>query len=119
MPITNQDTKELNQVYSDWNETYGGQKQDYFACIYLKNKFKIDISELSGRVAFGRNDYGIDAYHIDLTTKNLYLYQFKWSEDHNLFKESLQRLTNDGIPLIFDDSFPDPNANEMIVSIET
>ena len=31
MPITNQDTKELNQIYSDWNETYGGVKQDYFA----------------------------------------------------------------------------------------
>lgn len=114
MPITNQDTKELNQIYSDWNETHGGQKEDYFACIYLKNRFKIDISDLSGRVTFGGNDYGIDAYHIDLATKNLYLYQFKWSEDHNLFKESLQRLTNDGIPLIFDDSFPDPNANEMI-----
>lgn len=114
MPITNQDTKELNQVYSDWSETYGGQKEDYFACIYLKNKLKTEISDLSCRVAFGGNDYGIDAYHIDLATKNLYLFQFKWSEDHNLFKESLDRLTNDGLRLIFDDSFPDPTANEML-----
>jgi hypothetical protein len=24
-------------MYSDWSERYGGCKEDYFACMYLKN----------------------------------------------------------------------------------
>ena len=84
MSISKLDKHELDQVYSDGFEKYGGCKEDYFACMYLTAKFNCSVSNVAARIAFGGNDYGLDAYYIDPDTKNLYLYQFKWSENHNL-----------------------------------
>lgn len=114
MPITKHDNQELDQLHSDWCETYKGCKEDYFACLYLKNKFRCSVSELAPRIAFGGNDYGLDAYYVDREAKNLYLYQFKWSESHNLFKDSLDRLAKDGMQRIFGNPFADPTANELL-----
>lgn len=114
MPITKQDKQELNQVYSDWSERYGGCKEDYFACMYLKSKFRCEIPELAPRIAFGGNDYGLDAYFIDRDAKNLYLFQFKWSENHSLFKDSFDRLAKDGMQRIFGNAMADPVANELL-----
>ena len=114
MPITKQHKHELDQIYSDWSEKYGGCKEDYFACMYLTSKFRCTVPEVAHRVAFNGNDYGLDAYFIDTETKNLYLYQFKWSENHNLFKDSLDRLAKDGMSRIFGNPMPDPHANELL-----
>lgn len=114
MPITKLDKQELNQCHSDWSEKYGGVKEDYFACMYLTNKFHCPVPAVAPRIAFGGNDYGLDAYHIDTATKNLYLYQFKWSENHNLFKDSLERLAADGLNRIFGNPLADPNANDFL-----
>jgi len=105
---------ELNQCHSDWSEKYSGLKEDYFACLYLANKFRCSVPALAPRVAFGGNDFGLDAYHIDPASKNLYLYQFKWSENHNLFKDSLDRLAKDGMHRIFGNPLADPTANELL-----
>jgi hypothetical protein len=114
MPITKPDALELKQVHSDWSEKYGGVKEDYFACLYLTKKFHCTVPEIAPQIAFGGNDYGLDAYHIDTATKNLYLYQFKWSENHNLFKESLERLAADGLTRVFGNPLADPNANDFL-----
>ena len=56
---------------------------------------------MANQVAFGNHDYGLDGFYLDREAKNLFLYQFKWSENHNLFKESLDRLAKDGMNRIF------------------
>lgn len=114
MPISRQDNHELNQLHSDLSDKYGGCREDYFACMYLMSKFRCSAADVSARIAFGGNDYGLDAYFIDPSTKNLYLYQFKWSENHNLFKESLDRLARDGMNRIFGNPLGDPQANELL-----
>jgi hypothetical protein len=114
MPIMKQDKHDLDQMHSDWSERYGGCKEDYFACMYLKNKFRCEVPELAPRIAFGGNDYGLDAYYIDREAKNLYLYQFKWSENHNLFKDSLDRLAKSGMQRIFGNPLADPGVNELL-----
>lgn len=76
-------------------------EKDYFPLQYLSKRFRRDPDDFLDQVAIGNNDYGIDAYHIDLEAKNLYLYQFKWSENHNLFRESLERLASAGIQRLF------------------
>lgn len=114
MAISKQDKHELEQTYSDWSEKYGGCKEDYFACMYLTSKFHCTVPQLAARIAFGGNDYGLDAYYVDPEAKNLYLYQFKWSENHNLFKDSLDRLAKDGMNRIFGNPMADPSANELL-----
>lgn len=114
MAISRQDKHELDQIYSDWSERYGGCKEDYFACIYLITKFRCTVPKIAAQIAFGGNDYGLDAYFIDPESKNLYLYQFKWSENHNLFKDSLDRLAKDGMIRVFGSPMADPSANEFL-----
>jgi hypothetical protein len=114
MPIMKHDQQELDQIYSDWSGQYQGRTEDYFALLYLTKKFKCKVEDVAHQVCFGGCDYGVDAYHIDREARNLYLFQFKWSESHNLFKESMERLAQDGLARIFGSSHPDPNQNEML-----
>jgi hypothetical protein len=114
MALTKKDQRELDQLYSDFGDTYGGVKQDYFALLYLTRKFKCDVSSVAHQVAFGGNDFGIDAYYMDRDARNLYLFQFKWSEDHNSFKESVDRLTQDGMETIFGNPLQNPARNEYL-----
>lgn len=114
MPITRKDQQELDQLYADLGPKFGGRKEDYFALMHIAKKFKCAPQEVSQQVAFGGNDYGLDAYYIDRQSKNLYLYQFKWSENHNLFKESLERLASAGIERVFGNPLQDPEQNEFI-----
>jgi hypothetical protein len=94
MPITKHDKQALDQIFSDWSGTYKGRTEDYFALLYLTKKFKCEVEDIANEVCFGGCDYGIDAYHIDRGARNLYLFQFKWSENHNLFKEAMDRLVS-------------------------
>ena len=118
MPITIDDQQKLAQLYADYGSRYKGRKEDYFSVLYLMKKFRLTAEEAVGQVAFGNNDYGFDAYYIDRETKNLYLYQFKWSENHNLFKESLDRVANDGIPRLFGNPLQDPKQNDLMLQIK-
>jgi len=118
MPITTLDKKELNKIYNEYSSKYGGLKEDYFAFIYLTKKFNKSIEYFYKNVAFGNNDYGIDGYYIDRDTRNLYLFQFKWSENHNLFKDSLNRLTKAGLERIFGDPYQDPTSNELVIALK-
>ncbi len=119
MPITQSDKKELNKIYNDYSSKYEGKKEDYFALIYLSKKFNKSIDDISGNVAFGNNDYGFDAYYIDRETRNLYLFQFKWSENHLLFKESLERIISNGLERIFGDPYEDPSMASLLVNLKT
>jgi len=118
MSINPRDQQELDQLHSEYGRNYKGAKEDYYALLYLTRKFKVPVAEAATRVAFGGNDYGIDAYHVDREARNLYLYQFKWSENHNLFKESLDRIAEDGIPRIFGNPLQDPRQNELIAQLK-
>jgi len=114
MTIILRDKRELDQLYSDYKGKYEGSKEDYFALLYLKKKFGLTMEQAAGLVAFGNRDYGIDAYYVDRAARNLYLFQFKWSEDHNLFKESMERLAAAGMEVIFGRRHVDPEQNEVI-----
>ncbi|HVX15908.1 MAG TPA: AIPR family protein [Pirellulales bacterium] len=114
MPITKHDKQALDQIYSDWSAKYKGRAEDYFAFLYLTKKFKCEVEDIANEVCFGGCDYGIDAYRIDRAARNLYLFQFKWSENHNLFKESMERLAKDGLERVFGSPLADPNQNEML-----
>lgn len=118
MAITIVERRELDKFYKMWQPKYGGQKEDYFAIMYLMKKFGGTIESLCNNVAFGNNDYGLDAYYIDKDARNLYLYQFKWSDNHQLFKESLERLNNAGIQKIFGNTYQDPQINEFVINLK-
>ena len=118
MPITPRDKQELDQIYSDYKAKFNGRKEDYFALLYLCRKFKCTAEQVGNQVAFGGNDYGLDAFYLDRPSFNLYLYQFKWSENHNLFKQSMERLAVDGLTQVFGNPTVDPMKNDLLNTLQ-
>jgi hypothetical protein len=114
MPITAADDKRLAELFTEYRETYHGGKEDYFALLHVSRKFKVDIRTIAHQVSFGSNDYGIDAYYVDRESRNLYLYQFKWSESHDQFKSSMERLAKDGLFRVFGNPAQDPSQSDLL-----
>lgn len=104
----------LNETFKSYKEKYEGKKEDYFAPLYISDKHSKSLEDAMDYSVFGNNDYGIDGYFIDREAKNLYLYQFKWSENHELFKDSYERLTRHGMDMIFGNPYQDTNLNPTI-----
>jgi hypothetical protein len=114
------ENKEINGAYKKLSNQYKGRKDNYFALLYLMKKFKITLEEASSCVSFGENECGIDAFYHDRTTRNLYLFQFKWSEDHLLFRDQLQRLVDDGIERIFgNSSWYHQSQSQLLIRLTT
>jgi hypothetical protein len=108
----------IEQAYTDNRATYGGVRNDYFAPLYLVHEHGIDMDRALMQTTFGGNDYGFDAFHYNPTNRNLYLYQFKWTETPASFKESYDRMLDAGIQRIFVGASQDQNQNQAIVQLK-
>ena len=98
MAITDRD---IDQAFSDLKKTFGGSRNDYFGLLYLEQEFGIERAQAIAQVAFGGNEYGIDGFHFDGGRRNLYLFQFRFTDSHLPFKQSFNRLTEDGMERLF------------------
>lgn len=111
--------RDIDQAYSDYKHQFGGRKEDYFALCYLCKEFNKSPEEIYQQIAFGGNDYGIDAFLIHPEKRNLYLYQFKWSENHWLFRESLERIIESGIDIVFGKGSNSLKQNDIITNLKS
>src|SRR5690348_7278826 len=99
MGITSRD---LELAYAQQKTLYGGSKEDYFALLYLTREFDKSPDQVARHIAFGKDVMeGINAFHVDVNRRNLYLFQFQWSKQHQAFKEPLRRLAHEGMERIF------------------
>jgi hypothetical protein len=102
------------RAYQELRGTCGGNKNDYFGLLYLNQIHDLPIDKARDQVAFGGNDYGLDGFYFDEKKRNLYLYQFKFSDNHSLFKDSLRRLTESGMEQVFKAPHRDASQNQML-----
>src|SRR5258708_1291063 len=109
----------IDQAYSDLRATCGGVREDYFGLIYLEQEHNVAREKAVNQIAFGGNDYGLDGFHFDEQRHNLYLFQFKYSESHALFKGSLQRLIEDGLQRIFVQPNKDNAKNQILLQLRS
>jgi hypothetical protein len=94
-------------------------RNDYFAPLFLVNEHGIDMENALLHSTFGGNDCGFDAFYFDPKTCNLYLYQFKWSEDAAQFKDSYRRMMDAGLDRIFVGSFQDAKQNQALLQLKS
>ncbi|QOJ03669.1 MAG: AIPR family protein [Planctomycetia bacterium] len=111
--------RHVDQAYSDHKGTCGGVRQDYFGLLYLEQEFGLSREQAAVQVAFGGNDYGIDGFHFDREKRNLYLFQFKYSDSHAQFKQSFQRLIDAGMERIFGAATQDQQLNQLLQQIKS
>lgn len=111
--------KIIDQGYSDLKGIHGGDRNDYFGLLYLEQLFRLPREQAIFQTTFGGRDYGFDGFHYDSNTRNLYLYQFKWSDNAGLFKESFERMIYAGMDRVFCDSHPDPKQNQALTQLKS
>jgi hypothetical protein len=109
----------IDQAFSDVKGTCGGVRNDYFGLLYLEKECGLPREKAVNQVAFGGNDYGLDGFHFDADRRNLYLYQFKYSPSHALFKGTLQRLIDVGMERIFLSPNKDDAKNQLILQLRS
>jgi hypothetical protein len=110
--------EQLEKTYEKYKGKYAGLKNDYFAPLYVAAEHKRPIEDILNNCAYGGHDYGIDAYYINAEARNLYIYQFKWSERYEAFKDSYKRLIEAGVDRIFGNPYTDSRANELIQKLK-
>ena len=111
--------KMIDQAFSDLRNPCGGVRYDYFGLIYLEKEFNLEREKALNQIAFGGNDYGIDGFHFDSEKKNLYLFQFKYSNSYSHFKQSLQRLVEKGMERIFLAPNVDDAKNQVLLQLRS
>lgn len=116
MAITDRD---IDQTFSDLKKTCGGVRNDYFGLLYLEQEFALDRDRAIANVTFGGNDYGVDGFHFDGDKRNLYLFQFKYSDSHTQFKQSFNRLIEAGMERIFGARNQDKQQNQLLSQLKS
>ena len=109
----------LDQAFSDLKATCGGVRNDYFGLLYIEQEFELDRDQAIVQVAFGGNDYGIDGFHFDRDKRNLYLFQFKYTDSHAQFKQSFLRLIGAGMERIFGARTQDQQKNQLLLQLKS
>lgn len=109
----------IDQAFSDLKDICGGVRNDYFGLLYLEQEFGIERERAITQIAFGGNDYGVDGFHFDPVKRNLYLFQFKYSESHSQFKQSFKRLIESGMERIFGAQNQDQRQNQLLLQIKS
>jgi len=116
MAITDRD---VDQAFSDLKKTCGGNRNDYFGLLYLEQEFGVERDKAIAQVAFGGNDYGVDGFHFDGERRNLYLFQFKFTDSHVPFKQSFSRLTEQGMEQIFGEGSREAQQDRLLRQIRS
>ena len=111
--------RQIDQAFSDLRSLHGGVREDYFGLLYLENEHNVPRDRALNQVAFGGNDYGIDGFHFDPERRNLYLFQFKRSDSHALFKGTFKRLIEDGVARIFTAPNRDEHKNQLLLQLRS
>lgn len=107
----------VDQAFSDLQASCGGIREDYLGLLYLEEEFHLPQEQAIVQVAFGGNDYGLDGFHFDRDSRNLYLFQFKYSTSPGLFKSSFQRLIEAGMERVFGNGLQDQQKNQLLLQL--
>lgn len=109
----------IDQAYSDLRASCGGVREDYFGLLYLEREYNVPRKKAINQIAFGGNDYGVDGFHFDEQKRNLYIFQFKYSDNYSLFKSTFKRLIEDGMDRIFKSPNRDENKNQVLLQLRS
>ena len=111
--------RRIDQAYSDLKSACGGVREDYFGLLYLEQEHSLPREKAINHIAFNGHDYGLDGFYFDERRRNLYLFQFKYSDSYAQFKTSLQRLIEDGIERIFLTPNKDDAKNQILLQLRS
>jgi hypothetical protein len=111
--------EQINASLQSFTEIPGVVPDNVFALLYLEQEFKVPREQASQQIAWGRSEYGVDAFHIDPALKNLYLFQFRWSEAQIMFRVPFQRLIEVGMERVFGQEPPGLSPDQFFLRLKS
>lgn len=111
--------RQIDQAYKELRSTCGGTRDDYFGLLYVEQEHKVPRERAINQIAFGGNDLGIDGFHFNDAQRNLYIFQFKYSESYTQFKKPLQRLISEGIERAFGTPRKEDSKSQIITQLRS
>jgi|JI8StandDraft_1071087.scaffolds.fasta_scaffold51861_3 hypothetical protein len=111
--------KDIDSNHSKFKQEYGGTKDSTFALLHLSKDLKKDLRSISHQVFFASENLGINAYHIDVQRKNLYLYRYSWSSSPNAFKDAIRKLAHEGIDKLLGNVAPESTERKFTNQIRS
>ncbi len=111
--------RDIDQAHDEMKKTCGGVKEDYFGLLYIEDFHRVTRQQARNQIAFGGNDFGIDGFHFDIDRRILYLYQFKYSKSHALFRGSMERLIEAGLQQIFATPNKNDSKNNLLLQLRS
>lgn len=109
----------IDKTFTENRPVCGGVRNDYFGVVYLEHEYKVPRDKVLNQVGFGGNDFGFDGFHFDESKGNLYIFQFKYSSDHTQFKNTLQRLIEDGMEQVFVAPNKNDSKNQILLQLRS
>ncbi|HJT24714.1 MAG TPA: AIPR family protein [bacterium] len=110
---------DIDAILLSFQETPGAVSDNAFALLYLEKEFKATREQAAQEIFWGRNEYGVDAFHIDPQLKNLYLFQFRWSQAQILFRVPFQRLVDVGMDRVFGQAPPGVQEEQFFLQLKS
>jgi len=110
--------EQVDATLRSFSSTPGAVADNAFALLYLEQEFKVPRETAPRQVAWGRNELGVDAFHLDPQLKNLYLFQFKWSKAPILFRIPYQRLIEVGMDRVFGADPPGLEPDQFLIQLK-
>ncbi len=113
-------TQELiDQAHAELQAAHGRNPDKYFGLLYLEQEFQLPREKAVNQVARTENDYGLDGFHVNPELKNLYLFQFKWSDARSSFFIPFQRLIDTGIEWVFGQGPPGIAPDQLLMQLKS
>ncbi|HTC21048.1 MAG TPA: AIPR family protein [bacterium] len=110
---------EIDSTLLSFQETPGVVPDNILALFYLEREFKVPQEKAIQQIAWGRSEFGLDAFHIDPQLKNLYLFQFRWSQAQILFRVPFQRLVEVGMDRVFGQAPPGIQEEQFLLQLKS
>ena len=110
---------ELDNTLLSLQETPGIVPDNVFALLYLEREYKVQKEQALQQIAWGRSEFGLDAFHVDPQLKNLYLFQFRWSQAQILFRVPFQRLVEVGMDRVFGQAPPGIQEEQFLLQLKS
>lgn len=110
---------DIDEGLHTFQETPGVVADNIFALLYLEREFKVPREKAVQQVFWGKGEYGVDAFHIDPQLKNLYLFQFRWSQAQILFRVPFQRLVEVGMDRVFGQAPPGIQEEQFFLQLKS
>ncbi len=108
--------RDIDTAVAQHKGRFGTKREGYFALLYITREFERTVDQVARHISFtDAGSDGFNAFHVDLTRRTLYIFQFVWDSTPSALKGPLKTLAEVGLDRVFGNipDSPSPLVSEL------